>query len=240
MRLIAELHRKSDPVAVLAGDDTVSCMGFGTGKNNIYMFNPNDVQFTVRIVNQEGKVRTFAQSVLTKDKDVKETVPNLMASMQQNNKAHVHDILSSDALRTEKSVLAADNIEVHPKYSGIDHHMALEAVYTDFFNRYLQQFGDSQNLRTDKIVIGLGYTDAMKGLPEEPNTFVPQAPVAYSDKTHDTVYRLDMDRKTPWTATPTKIEVEEKTGIAQRSSVINRRHSTTDFRRHAASRMVRE
>jgi len=88
--------------------------------------------------------------------------------------------------------------------------MALEAVYTDFFNRYLKQFGDSQNLRTDKIVIGLGYTDAMKGLPEEPNTFVPQAPLAYSDKTHDAVYRLDMDRKAQWTATPTKIEVAEK------------------------------
>ncbi|MBI2812590.1 MAG: hypothetical protein HYX67_17430, partial [Candidatus Melainabacteria bacterium] len=204
MRLIAELHRKSDPVAVLAGDDTVSCMGFGTGKNNIYMFNPNDAQFTVRIVNQEGKVRTFAQSVLTKDTDVKETVPNIIESMHQNDKAHVHDILSSDALRSEKSLLAADNVEVHPKYSEIDHQMALEAVYTDFFNRYLQQFGEAQNLRTDKIVIGRGYTDAMKGLPEEPNTFVPQAPVAYSDKTHDTVYRLDMDRKPQWTATPTK------------------------------------
>lgn len=207
MRLIAEIHRKSDPIAVLAGDDTASCMGFGTGKNNIYMFNPNDAQFTVRIVNQEGKVRTFAQSVLTKDKDVKETVPKLFAAMQENNAAQVHELLSSDALRSEPSVIAADNIEVHPKYNGTEHRLALEAVYKDFFNRYLQEFGEQQNLRSDKIVIGIGYTDAMKHLPQEPNTYVPQAPVAYSDKTHETVYRLDMNRKSEWTATSTKVEM---------------------------------
>lgn len=215
MRLIAEIHRKSDPIAVLAGDDTVSCMGFGTGKNNIYMFNPNDAQFTVRIVNQEGKVRTIAQSVLTKDKDVKQSVSKIVESMDGNQKVHVHDLLSTEALRSSPSIVAADNIEVHPKYTGLDHQMALEAVYADFFNQYLQKFGEEQNLRTDKVVIGVGYTDVMKGLPQEPNTYVPQAPVAYSDKLGDTVYRLDMNRHSEWTATPTKIEVTERSKANQ-------------------------
>ena len=53
-------------------------MGFGTGKNNVYMFNPNDALFTVRLVRSDGTARTIAQSVLTKDKDVKVPVPTIM------------------------------------------------------------------------------------------------------------------------------------------------------------------
>ncbi len=60
LRLVAEIHRKSDPLAVVAGDDTASCMGFGTGKNNVYMFNPNDALFTVRLVREDGTSRTIA------------------------------------------------------------------------------------------------------------------------------------------------------------------------------------
>lgn len=227
LRLIAEIHRKSDPIAVLAGDDTVSCMGFGSGKNNIYMYNPNDAQFTVRIVNQEGKIRTFAQSVLTKDKDIKESVPKLIESMHSLDAAQMHTTLAADSLRNEPAIIAADNIEVHPKYTGFEYQSALKAVYRDFFKQYLKEFGDAQNLRKDKIVIGIGYTDALNGLPQERNTYVPQAPVAYSDKTHETVYRLDMqpqksktDLKVEWIATPTKVEISAKPSVPQHSSSI--------------------
>jgi hypothetical protein len=42
------------------------------------------------------------------------------------------------------------------------------------------------------VVIGLGYSDAMDTLPKEPNTFVPQAPVGYTDKSHAEVYSLSL------------------------------------------------
>jgi hypothetical protein len=69
-------------------------MGFGTGKNNVYMFNPNDAQLTVRLVREDGTSRTIAQSVMTRDKDVKMPCPDIL-----------------------EKLIAADNVQSHPNYS---------------------------------------------------------------------------------------------------------------------------
>ena len=80
---VARISRKSDPEGAIAGDDTVNCMPFGDGKNTVYTFNPNTAQFVVRLVKGDGKERTIAQSVLTKDMDVKVPIPDLVAKLQQ-------------------------------------------------------------------------------------------------------------------------------------------------------------
>ncbi len=192
LRLVAEIHRKSDPLAAVAGDDTASCMGFGTGKNNVYTFNPNDALFTVRLVRTDGTSRTIAQSVLTKDKDVKVLLPTILEKMQGDDRAALHTIFPQEALRGEKAVIAADNVEVHPNYQSGDYPAALEAVYRDFFNRYVVLHGKDENLQVDKLVIGIGYSNTMSSLPKEPNTFVPQAPVGYTDKSHAEVLSLSL------------------------------------------------
>ncbi len=190
MRLVAEIHRKSDPLAVVAGDDTASCMGFGTGKNNVYMFNTNDALFTVRLVREDGTSRTIAQSVLTKDKDVKSLFPTILKKLQENPTEGLHTIIPETALRGEKSVISADNVEVHPNYRSGEYPEALQAIYRDFFAEYIKRHGNNENLRADKMVIGVGYSDTFGSLPREPNTFVPQAPVGYTDKSHEDVLSL--------------------------------------------------
>ena len=59
---------------MLAGSDTNCCMSFGSGKNNIYNFNPNCAIFTVQESKADGSYRTIAQSVLTLDLDIKTAV----------------------------------------------------------------------------------------------------------------------------------------------------------------------
>ena len=51
-------------------NDTACCMPFGSGKNNVYTYNPVCSLFTVQ-KKIGDKWRTIAQSVLTKDIDVK-------------------------------------------------------------------------------------------------------------------------------------------------------------------------
>ncbi|MBX9877268.1 MAG: hypothetical protein K2Y22_02310 [Candidatus Obscuribacterales bacterium] len=189
-KLVAEIHKKSDPLAVVAGDDTASCMEFGSGKNNVYMFNPNNALFTIRLERPDGTQRTIAQSVLTKDLDVRELVPSIVEKMRKGEP--VLNIFPEEGLRNGKAVIAADNVEVHPNYKSETYKTALEAVYRDFFGRYMELYGEKENLQSDKIIVGLGHGDALESLPKEENTYLPQAPVAYSDKIHDKVSRLSL------------------------------------------------
>ncbi len=189
-KLIAEIHKKSDPLSVVAGDDTASCMQFGSGKNNVYMFNPNVGLFTVRLEKADGTQRTIAQSVLTKDVDVRELVPTIMEKMKKGES--LQNVLPEEGMRSGKAVIAADNVEVHPNYQAEMYKSALEGVYRDFFGRYVELYGAKENLESDRIVVGLGHSDAMQSLPKEENTYVPQAPVAYSDKEHGEVSRLSL------------------------------------------------
>jgi hypothetical protein len=192
MRLIAEIHSKSDPLAAVAGSDTASCMGFGTGKNNVYLFNPNTAQFTVRLVRPDGSSRTIAQSVLTKNVDVKMLVPDIMKQMQGSDRAALHTIIPPEALRGQKSIITADNVEVHPNYKSGEYPEAIEAVFRDFFSRYAESHSEGENLQPDSMIIGMGYSDTMNSLPRVPNTSVPLAPVGYSDNWGNEAHTLSL------------------------------------------------
>lgn len=190
-KYIARINLKSDPEGVLAGNDTANCMPFGDGKTTVYTFNPNTAQFLLQMVRDDGTARTVAQSVLTKDIDIGKPIPEVLQKLQQGG--HLEEVLPEDVVRTAQAYVACDNIEVAPNY-GKQNEAVIEAIYKDFFREYVKRFGTSQRLVPDKAVIGQGYADALKHLPEAPNTFAPQAPVSYSDKTGEKVFVLDLTK----------------------------------------------
>ncbi len=189
---VARISPKSDPEGAIAGDDTVNCMPFGDGKNTVYTFNPNTAQFVLRIVKSDGKERTIAQSVLTKDVDVKTPIPKVIEQLQQGG-AHLESVLPEAVLSASPTYIACDNVEVSPNYAGKYYQRIIEAIFRDFFKEYIHRYGAAQGLDSEKVFIGQGYTDALSQLPAAPNTFAPQAPVSYSDKTGEKVYVLALE-----------------------------------------------
>ena len=184
---VARITNKSDPEGALAGDDTANCMPYGSGKNTVYTFNPNTAQFIIRRVKKDGTERTVAQSVLTKDSDVRKPVPDIINELQSEKK--MDDVLPEDVLAKQDPYLACDNIEVAPTYTGEEYEDVYRHIYHDFFKKYTQK---EKGFRTDKIVIGTSYADALTNLQKEKNTYVPQAPVGYSDKVGEEVYILPL------------------------------------------------
>lgn len=205
--IVSQIHLKSDPIGVLAGNDTANCMPFGDGKNTVYTFNLNTAQMTVQAQRPDGWKRTIAQSVLTKDKDVGMPVPILLKKMQAGNEP-LADILPQTALTIGDAILACDNVEVAPNWQG-DYEKVIEAVYRDFLSEYMNRFGDQQKFNQRRVVIGQGYTDAMTHLPEESNNSIPLAPVSYSDKKGDNVYILNLEKESKGRAFKRKVRIVE-------------------------------
>lgn len=192
----AKINLKSDPDGVVAGNDTACCMPFGSGKNNVYTFNPNCALFTLQKKNADSTWRTIAQSVLTKDIDINKNVSEVVKAM--SGESHLNEIITEDILRQKQNIIACDNIEVSPNFKGGDRIIA--SIYRDFFNEYLSNYGIADNFDKTKVVIGQGYSDTMTYLPSAGNNFVPKAPVGYSDKLGKSVYVLtlgkDVDNQT--------------------------------------------
>jgi hypothetical protein len=174
-RVIAEIHKKSDPMAVLAGDDTACCMPFGSGKNNIYMFNPTMSIFTLRLETGEDRFRTIAQSVLTANKDIGTPIgrgENLLGEENLEN-TKIRDKI----LQESPFVLGCDNVELASNYKNMSKEIG--DLYTKFFTEYLQSDGN-KNFDPTKVVIGRGYSDKLIG-EKVPNTFIPSTIPGYSD-----------------------------------------------------------
>ena len=190
-RYRAKINLKSDPIGAVAGNDTACCMPFGSGKNNVYTFNPVCSLFTVQLEVEDGKWRTVAQSVLTKDKDVKKNVSILIAEIHKDEQKSISAVLSDDILLSGQATLACDNVEV-AKNSFAQGKVLddIETIYRDFFKEYLLRYAEVDNFDTNQVVIGLGYSDSLTNLPQIDNTFLPLAPVGYSDNYHSQVIQL--------------------------------------------------
>ncbi|MEK7648425.1 MAG: hypothetical protein AAB400_00720 [Patescibacteria group bacterium] len=185
----AKINAKSDPQGVLAGNDTACCMSFDSGKNAVYMFNPIDAMFTIQRRRSDGVWRTVAQSLLTKDADVGMPVPAVMDGIGHGK--HICDVIPAQVLSTAQRYLSADNIEIAPNVkTDTDSLWTIEKIYKDFFAEYLVRYAPDLGLHGIHMPIGMGYTDTMTTLPKRSNTFVPLAPLSYSDKTGENVYLL--------------------------------------------------
>jgi hypothetical protein len=187
---VAKINLKSDPEAVLAGDDTACCMPFGSGKNTVYTFNLNCGLFTLQVKKEDGQSRTIAQSVLTKDCDIGKPVPEVIGALKINQ--NLAAAISPEALKNSARYLACDNVEVAANFNNSRYQEIIQSIYRDFFEEYMKRFGKAQGLEVAKVVVGRGYSDALTDLPTETNTYIPQAPVSYSDKIDKEVYVLDL------------------------------------------------
>lgn len=205
----AKINLKSDPDGVVAGNDTACCMPFGSGKNNVYTYNPVCALFTVQ-KKAGNKWRTVAQSVLTKDIDIKKNISEIISQIE-NEKVKLDSLVDEDVLIQSEQIITADNIEVAPNFKeNQDKDKILEYIYTDFFQEYIKQFGKQEKLDKKRAVIGKGYTDAMTNLNSIDNTFVPLAPVGYSDNLGKTALELKLDSEQEKMALKRKVSAREK------------------------------
>ncbi len=158
----------------------------------MYTWNPACTLATLEIERQGGSRRTIAESVLTKDRDIGRNVAEVAERMRNEGEDHLNEIISEDILRSSSAVIACDNVEVAPNYKSEEYQALIEAAYRDFFTEYLARYGKTQGFADDRVVIGLGYSDALTNLPKVPNTTVPEAPVGCSDKMHEQCHRLSL------------------------------------------------
>jgi hypothetical protein len=209
----AKINKKSDPDGVIAGNDTVNCMRFGSGKNNVYTFNPGCALFTLQKQNGDGKWKTVTESVLTKDKDIKKNIAEILDQVTEAGSKLV-DIVDSDVLKEQPSVITCDNIEVTPTFSKEENHKIIETIYRDFFKEYANKYQSEENLDSNRIIIGRGYNDSLNELPPINNTFIPEAPLGYSDNLGSTALELNLNGNSPYRIANKKVtehRAEKKT-----------------------------
>ena len=188
--IIAKIYNKSDPEGAIAGNDTACCMPFGDGKNTVYTFNPNAAQLVLQIERNDGSRRTIAQSVLTKDIDIKKSVPSVI----NGSVDRLSENLPPTFLSNSKRHLACDNIEIARNFEG--NSGIIQEIYSNFLSQYLKESAKNGVLFDQRIIIGAGYT-AETNYPTAPNTYIPQAPVSYSDKLGEKVYVIDTEKAKP-------------------------------------------
>jgi hypothetical protein len=186
----AKISDKSDPDAVVAGNDTACCMPFGSGKNNVYTYNPNCAQFVIQEKSGD-KWKTIAQSVLTKDVDIKMSIPEIVEAASSGHKS-MSEIATDEILQSQKEIIVCDNIEVTPNIGKSRE--VLEIIYKEFFKQYLSQNADNDNLDQNEFLVGLGYNDLVFGNGIK-NTFLPVAPVGYSDNIGEAVNQVKLSKE---------------------------------------------
>ena len=197
-----KIFSKSDPQAMMTGSEAPSCMGFGSGKNNVYMFNLNTGYFaTLKAIEGDPNGldgRILATSVVTADRKIPALVPTVVEkvkkSIEDNSVTSIEwqSILGDDFLSTisKQTYLGVDNVEgasaqILKGNGDIDFNVIVERLYRHFFTKYFSKHPETRRGRpfdTSKLVVGTAYSDFMKQLPKEDNHYMMQAPVAYSDK----------------------------------------------------------
>ena len=182
-----KLGAKSDPEMVIAGNDTASCMPFGSGKNNVYMFNPNCAQIVLERKNAEGEWRTVAQSVVNIDMETEMDVPAILGAYKRQG--HINDVVAATDFGN-REVIACDNIEVAKNAQGKASTFISEA-YRRFMTDYLDVHAEGLEVDATRVVVGKGYTPAALGFDQIDNHFIPQAPMGYSDNSGEKCFVLE-------------------------------------------------
>lgn len=227
----AQIHLKSDPEGVVAGNDTACCMPFGSGKNNVYTFNPDMTLFTIQEETAVGRWRTICQSVMDKDMDVKMAIPKIVSRLNEDENAEIplSDILPEDVLSNSRRYVSADNAEVAQNAKTDPEKVAvITKIYEDFFAEYLERFAEQDHVEAHLVPIGEGYSETLQDLPHIPNTFAPLAPAAYSDKTGETVYQLT-PQKHRWKTKQISMKEKPKNSSAIHSDHLPKNISSLTF-----------
>ena len=197
VELVATIHPKSSADGVLAGNDTACCMPFGSGKNNIYMFNLGTAAFTLQLKTNGGRPRTIAQSILRLDQEIGEGFPVLKEYVVKGGK-RICEVLPETVLeQSGKSILTADNREPARNYTQKKRVAASDAAYRIFFREYVSRFGKELGLEQSHLPIGINYSITSKHLPKIPNTQAPRSPIGYTDMHEAEAYSLSLTEDLP-------------------------------------------
>lgn len=215
----ARMNYKSDPQAVLAGNDTACCMPFGSGKNNCYMWNPTTALFTLE-EERGSNWRTIAQSVITLDVDTSKDISVLRENIG-SDQSRLMEELPESILNQDKRYVSCDNIEVAQNF--IAKKDLIEAVYRDFFSKYTSYSKENSdiNINTEKVIIGKANSDLSFGT-QEKNTYLPVSLIGYSDKlgSQVDVIHFNNSKKDTFSLTEKSVSKnEEKTVKTERQSI---------------------
>ena len=173
---------KSDPDMVVAGNDTASCMPFGSGKNNVYMCNPNCAQMVVERQTGPDTWTTAAQSVVTKNQEIDRPTPDLVKLFQSQFESIDTLLNAKDFSRS--CYLACENVEVEKNAQASRANLVGE-VYRRFWKEYLKTYADEIGVSNQKVVVGKGYSPSDLGFRDEVNNTIPLVPMSYSDNLHE-------------------------------------------------------
>ena len=185
-----KIGRKGDPEMVVAGNNTNSCMPFGSGKQNIYMCNPNCVQLVLQRKTADG-YKTAAQSVMTLGLDIKKNRDEAQRDYLNKGKK-LRELISGDVF-SGIGVLTCDNIEIDKGEEGSRHGQIIES-YQRFFSEYLAKYAQALQVVPNEVAVGEGYTDInSKALSVVPNSIVPFAPLGYTDNKHENRFSLAVE-----------------------------------------------
>jgi hypothetical protein len=196
--LVASMNLKSDAEAVVAGNDTACCMPFGSGKNNVYTFNPNCGLFTIQLERPGERPRTIAQSVVTKDMDIGRLVSDVAEKLNGATE-HLDAVLPENVLRSSPSVLSCDSAETSPNFRTEEYLPLIQQAYKEFMGEYLAHEGEALGLDQRHFLVSTSFSLPFNDMGVVPNTYAPRAPVAYSDKLGDTVHSIEFGKKSPTT-----------------------------------------
>jgi GNAT superfamily N-acetyltransferase len=131
------------------------------------------------------EARIAVQSILTLNKTIgKEAHEKIISLLRQGSDVSLTEILGPDFLKkfyAQNPVIACDNVEGHRNY--IRYLMAndakvIENIYREFFSEYIKE---QKEFTAEKVVIGKGYSDYLRNLPEIDNETLPLAQISYSD-----------------------------------------------------------
>ena len=204
---------KSDPQAAVTGSEAPSCMSFGSGKNNIYLFNPSVgfVALSKMYYDDNGQKqrKILATSVLTADRWIPKNINHLRNQMTGLSatglkKINLTELMGPDFIeKISKDVfLAADNVEAAKNVESVRHNGnnfddVVRISYKKFFEAYFKTHDKTFRGRSwnkTKVPIGTNYSDALRNITdEEDNHYLGEAPVAYSDKITEKVKILKLD-----------------------------------------------
>jgi len=204
---------KSDHQAIMTGSEAPSCMSFGTGKNNDYMFNPNVsiLALTRKMLNNDGQPidRIVATSVLTVDREIPKNFADFSESFITSSAAGGSSKISLlkffgnnfiNEIST-KGTIAIDNIEAAPNTiarneGAVQFQDLVEAAYRKFFKEYFakhQYTRQGRPLVIDKVVMGFAHGDIQLKGDRIPNNYMPQSFITYTDKRNKEVIEVKID-----------------------------------------------
>lgn len=192
---VVQIHRKSSPEGIIAGDDTGSCDSLGHAKRTDYMIKPCVASFTIQSTGENGKPhRTIAQSVLTPNIDTQSAIYHNLGYLDEKS-PETNKILPRSVRKPQTRILTCDNIEVSDNFDDIE---LVEQIYQHALSLYLDHYATSLHLNKTKFIIGADNMDKFYEWRVVKNTTLPIQPLMYTDNSDPESFEVKTNLHSDW------------------------------------------